>query len=281
MTGMTLVPVKMKEKNQQITDLLFRLQGIDLSKYDELFLNKALQAKIAEKNCKSEAEYVHLLDQSEAAVTDFIHSLSISYSEFFRNSLTFSVLEKIILPSIIYKNNESSRKEIRIWSAACASGQETYSLVMLLNECSQKENINYRIFATDSSENQIEKAKQGNYQPFEIGQLTQKRLQQWFDKQNDGYFVKNELKRHVEFSNFDLLDKQYSCPPSSIFGDFDLIFCANILFYYKPEIRKKILKKLSKSLSANGFLVTGDTEREMLLKYGFREVYPQSAIFRV
>jgi chemotaxis protein methyltransferase CheR len=271
----------MKEKNQQITDLLFRLQGIDLSKYDEMFLNKTMQAKIVEKNCKSEAEYYQLLNRSAEETDDFIDSLSISYSEFFRNPLTFSVLEKIILPSIIYKKDESGRKEIRIWSAACASGQETYSLVMLLKECSQAENINYRVFATDSSENQIEKAKLGNYHQFETGLLTQKRLQRWFDKYIDGYSVKNKLKRNIEFSCFDLLDKQYSCPPSSIFGDFDIIFCANVLFYYKPEFRKKILKKLRNSLSANGFLITGETEREILLKYGFREVYPQSAIFTV
>ena len=270
----------MMEKNLQITELLFRLKGFDSSKHDEMFLNKALETKIAEKNCKSEEEYYQLLNHSVEEVNDFIQSLSISYSEFFRNSLTFSVLEKIILPSIIYKNNESNRKETRIWSAACASGQETYSLVMLLNECSLSEKINYRIFATDSSESQIEKAQNGSYYLHDLNQLSVKRMNQWFIKNKDVYTVKPDLKHNVEFSTFDLLDKDHSCPPSSIFGNFDIIFCANVLFYYKPEFRKKILKKLSNSLSANGYLVTGETEREMLLKYGFHEVYPQSAIFK-
>ncbi len=271
----------MNEKNHKIIDLLFRLRDLDVSKYDEMFLNKALHARIAEKSCKSEEEYYHLLNQSDDEVNDFIQSLSISYSEFFRNSLTFSVLEKIVLPSIIHKTDVFNRKEIRIWSAACASGQETYSLVMLLNEYSVKKNNYYRIFATDSSENQIEKAQNGSYYLHDLTQLTVKRLDKWFVKNKDIYTVKPDLKHNVEFSIFDLLDKDHSCPPSSIFGNFDLIFCANVLFYYKPEFRKKIIKKLTNSLSANGYLVTGETEREMLLKYGFHEVYPQSAIFTV
>ncbi len=271
----------MKEKNRQITELLLRLHEFDVSKYDEIFLKKALEAKITEKNCKSEEEYYELLNDSDEEVNNFIHSLSISYSEFFRNSLTFSVLEKIVLPSIIYKKDETNHKEIRVWSAACASGQETYSAVMLLKENSLNANINYRIFATDSSENQIEKAQNGSYYLHDLTQLTVKRLDKWFVKNKDIYTVKPDLKHNVEFSIFDLLDKDHSCPPSSIFGNFDLIFCANVLFYYKPEFRKKIIKKLTNSLSANGYLVTGETEREMLLKYGFHEVYPQSAIFTV
>ena len=270
----------MKEKNRQITELVSRLHDIDLSKYDEVFLNKALHAKIAETNCQSEEEYYQLLNSSAESTSDFILSLSISYSEFFRNPLSFSVLEKIVIPSVIYKSEESGRKEIRIWSAACASGQEIYSLLMLLKESSLKETVNYRVFATDSSQTQIEKAQSGNYYLHELNQLSVRRLNQWFVKNEDIYTVKPNLKHHVEFETFDLLDKAHSCPPSSIFGNFDLILCANVLFYYKPEYRKKILKKLRNSLSANGFLVTGETERDMLLKYGFREVYPQSAIFQ-
>ncbi len=108
-----------------------------------------------------------------------------------------------------------------------------------------------------------------------------KRVSKWFTKLGDSYLVNDELKENIEFSVFDLFNERYSCPPTSIFGDFDIIVCANLLFYYKPEYRKKIIKKTSNSLSKNGYLITGETERDILMQTGFREVYPQTAIFQL
>jgi len=109
--------------------------------------------------------------------------------------------------------------------------------------------------------------------------LTLKRKNEWFTKKGDASVVKNQIKEKVDFSVFDLLNDQSNCPPASIFGDFDIIFCANILFYFKREFRNKILEKLSYSLAKGGLLITGETEREILIQQNYKEVYPQSAIF--
>jgi chemotaxis methyl-accepting protein methylase len=109
--------------------------------------------------------------------------------------------------------------------------------------------------------------------------LTLKRKNEWFTKKGDFYVVKNQLKENIDFSVFDLLNENSNCPPSSIFGDFDIIFCANLLFYFKREFRTSILEKLSSSLAKGGLLITGETEREILIQHNYREVYPQSAIF--
>ncbi|MEI7664139.1 MAG: CheR family methyltransferase, partial [Bacteroidota bacterium] len=108
-----------------------------------------------------------------------------------------------------------------------------------------------------------------------------RRIQQWFTKEGDVFKIKPELKECLDFSVFDLFSDRLSSPPASIFGDFDLVFCANLLFYYKPEFRAFILAKMEKCLANGGYLVTGETEREILTRYGYREVFPQSAIFRV
>jgi chemotaxis methyl-accepting protein methylase len=236
-----------------------------------------------ETYCESEEAYYTYLEQSHMESGIFLNSMQISYTDFFRNTLTFSVLEKIILPSIILKKMNLSRNEIRIWSAACAGGQETYSLAMLLNEFTNGngEKINFRIFASDQSESQIKAAQRGLYSESSLNNLNLKRVNKWFTKQGDSYLVNDELKENIEFSVFDLFNEQYSCPPTSIFGDFDIIVCANLLFYYKPEYRKKIIKKTSNSLSKNGYLITGETERDILIQTGFREVYPQTAIFQL
>jgi chemotaxis protein methyltransferase CheR len=151
---------------------------------------------------------------------------------------------------------------------------------MLLSEFTNDNKIKFRIFATDQSEEQIEYAKKGVYKLSELRSLNVGRLANWFTKEGDNYSVKPELKEHIEFSTFDLFSKEFSSPPTSIFGDFDLILCANLLFYYKPEFQKLILKKVKNCLSTDGFLVTGETEREILMQQRFKEVYPSSAIFK-
>jgi len=273
----------MEEMNKIITELILQTQGIDLSKYEDAFLNKSVRKRMSDTFCESETAYSKYIEQSYIESEIFANSLQISYTEFFRNSLTFSVLEKIIIPSLVLKRANSNRNEIRIWSAACAGGQETYSLAMLLNEFSNRhsEKINFRIFATDQSETQIQEAQLGEYPESALNCINMERANQWFTKKGDTYCVKPELKSNIDFSVFDLFSEKFSCPPTSIFGDFDLIVCANLLFYYKPEYQKKIINKARKCLSTIGYLITGETERDILIKSGFFEVYPQSAIFQL
>jgi chemotaxis protein methyltransferase CheR len=273
----------MGQTNRHIIDLIQRTCGIDLSKYEEVFLYKSVLRRMKETFCDTENAYYSYLEQRPGESELFLNSLQISYTEFFRNPLTFSVLEKIIIPSIVMKKASSNRKEIRIWSAACAAGQETYSLAMLLNEFSNAkgEKINFRIFATDQSEVQIQAAQSGHYPESALNCLTMKRVKRWFTSQGDIYSLKTELKEDIEFSVFDLLSNKFSCPPTSIFGDFDLIVCANLLFYYQPEYQKTIINKTRDSLSKNGYLITGETERELIMQAGLHEVYPQSGIFQL
>jgi chemotaxis protein methyltransferase CheR len=271
----------MTEIKKRITEQLFQSHGIDISKYDDDFIEKSIIRRIQQKNYATEEDYLSFFEENEIEGDLFLDSLFISYSEFFRNSLTFAVLENIVLPSILLKNS-NQKKEIRIWSAACAAGQETYSLSMLLNEHKSAEGkmINFRIFATDYSEAQVKLAQEGQFSSTALSNLNLKRAAQWFKKRGESYTVKTELKERIDFSVFDLLCEDYSCPPNSIYGDFDLVLCSNLLFYYKPEYRKKIIDKASHCLAKGGYVITGETEREIMMRYNFEEVYPHSCIFR-
>lgn len=255
----------------------------DINKFDNSFLNNIVTKRITETDCLTIEEYSKVLLNSKVESNILIQSLQINYSEFFRNSLTYAVLENIILPSIQLKIKNNGRKEIRIWSAACASGQEVYSLAILMEEL-LKRNMNgkfsYRIFATDQSIHNIEDAKRGQYSIESMKNIQMHRLNQWFKKNGDVYTILPDLKEKIDFSVFDLLDEESFTPPASIYGDFDLVFCANLLFYYKNEIRKKIIEKTGNCLSRGGYLVTGETERDILLKNNYWEVFPQSAIFQ-
>jgi chemotaxis methyl-accepting protein methylase len=191
-------------------------------------------------------------------------------------------LEQILLPRLLFLNRNKPRGEIRIWSAACASGQEVYSLAILLEESKRSNNDapGYRIFASDQSESQVRKAIAGRYCPNELTRMRLNHLNEWFSDEGDFYTIKPELKKNIEYSLFDLRNKDLSCPAASIFGDFDIVICANLFFYYSDEVRSYILSKITNCLADGGFVITGETERDILIKKGFIEVYPQSAIFR-
>jgi chemotaxis protein methyltransferase CheR len=271
----------MMEINNHITDLLIQLLQIDISRYEESFLDKCIQNSIEENRCSSVGELCKLLEQSNSKRQAFIETLQNSYSELFRNPLTFDVLERIVLPSLIFKKKENKRKEIRIWSAACAGGEEVYSLAILMEELNTGKNqIKFRIFATDRNAARISEAEKGQYTVTALNNLSFLRAKMWLNKQGDVFTVRPELKANIDFSVFDLADRQLASPPASIFGDFDLIICANLLFYYKEEFRKIIIGKLTNCLADGGYLVTGETEREILIKYNYHEVFPQSAIFQ-
>src|ERR1035437_8768405 len=199
----------MNGKPETIQPFFLQTQGIDLSKFEDSFLKKSVLKRMDETFCKTEVIYYTYLEQNQFESELFLNSLQISYTEFFRNSLTFSVLEKIIIPSIVLKKASSNRNEIRIWSAACAGGQETYSLAMLLKEFSNGhgEKINFRIFATDQSETQIQEAELGLYHESSLNQVNLKRTKQWFTKKGNLYSVKPELKENIDFSVFDLFSE--------------------------------------------------------------------------
>lgn len=255
---------------------------IDISVYDPAFLEKTLNNRLTELELDSLSEYVQYLDSKPDETGILHHRLINSYSEFFRNPITFAYLEKIILPLLFERMKKGKAGEIRIWSAACAAGQEAYSLAMLCCEQakSNQQLSNCRIFATDISSIELDVAQKGEYPAEALGKVTLQRVQTYFLKQNESYAIQPTLKKVIDFSVFDLLSENGSSPPASIYGNFDLVFCSNLLFYYKPEIREIILEKVGKSLARGGYLVTGETEIDIIKENGYREIFANSAIFQ-
>jgi chemotaxis protein methyltransferase CheR len=264
-----------------ITDLLLRTHGIDISRYEVSFLESSARKRMNDTGCVSADAYCALLEADCAERSAFTDSLRNSFSEFFRNPLTCAVLEQMVLPAVALQRKTSRRHEIRVWTAACAGGQEAYSLAMLLEESGigDPNSCSYRIFATDISEAQVQEAMRGEYAASALNNVCLKRAARWFRREGDRYAVLPELKKNIEFSTFDLFSDGIGCPSASIFGDFDLVVCANLLFYYTEQYRDMIFRKIGHCLAAGGYLITGATERDIVKRYHYRELYPQAAIF--
>jgi len=257
------------------------IYGRDISKYDDTFFRQAIEKRCTVTRADKIADYITCLSGNISEAHNLLGSLNITYTEFFRNSLTFAHLEQWILPDLIKRKSKTN--EIRIWSAGCSSGQEAYSLAMLFeNICAKNPKpFRYRIIATDISESALTTAKKGEYSQEAIQNIRVKDLNNYFEKSGEMYKVCEQVKKHISFSIYDLLDKQYSYPQESIFGNFDLVLCSNVLFYYRPEYQHLILKKLINSMAECGYLMTGEAERLTVTKVGgLRLAAPPSPIFR-
>lgn len=268
--------------NETVIQTLIRMYQIDLSAYDEDFLANILQQRMNDTRCLNPSYYFGLLQHNPVEADALQNALKVAYSEFFRNPLTFTVLEKIVLPDIIAEKRKAKKQEIRIWTMASAAGQETYSIAIVLRELMDLLKINdlsFRIFATDHDQQLIDNARKGIFSLQSLAKVSTGILNKWFVKEGDLYRIDSKLKNNIDFSVFDLFDTTCTCPTASIFGDFDLIFCSNLLFYYKEEFRAQILNKARHCLSQGGCIITGETERDMLPSSNYRELYPQSAIF--
>jgi chemotaxis methyl-accepting protein methylase len=259
-----------------LTCALSAQHGQDFARFDEAFVARSLVRRQAATSTPSPAAYVERITHDSTEADALLGSLAIHHSELFRDPLTFA------LPELAARAVPADTHELRVWSAGCAAGQEPYSLAILLRELSdgRERAIPFRVFATDRSEAQLAEARRGVFSDAVMGQVSHRRLERWFTGREDAFVVAPELRERIDFSSYDLLDQRRSSPPASIFGEFDLVFCCNLLFYYRPEARRLILDRLARSLAPGGYVVTGETERLFLQGAGFRAVFPHASIFR-
>lgn len=264
-----------------LVESVYKIHGLDLSPFDATFLIKALNKRAA-VTVSTAVAYRERLAGDCFEAEALLQSLHIGYSEFFRNTLAFALLEQSILPGLLDIKNKSGRGEIRVWSAGCSTGQEAWSLAILLDALNKEGDrfIPYRIIATDRFASDLAVARTGLYSEKEVGKVRMSHLRKYFSRQGESFQVVPGLMDRVCFAVFDLLDAQTICPPESIFGNFDLLFCSNVLLYYRPEIQSLILGKIRRCLAPGGYLVTDETEGRIVDGVGgfFRAAMP-AAIF--
>lgn len=243
------------------------VHGFDVSQYDYAFLKQTIEKRCAAIETKKYFDYDIYLSNNLEEAQNLFHALNINYTEFFRNTLTYAHLEHWILPRLIEKKSPDS--ELRIWSAGCSSGQEAYSIAMLVEKISAKRQqaIRYRIIATDISKSALALAENGDYTEEAIQNVRMKDVKEFFVKSKDKYTVIDRLKKQISYSTYDLLESRSAYPHESIFGNFDLVFCCNVLFYYKTDSQLYILNKLINSMAEQGYLITGEAERQTVVKH--------------
>jgi chemotaxis protein methyltransferase CheR len=254
----------------------------DLSVYNDTFLRNTINSRRVELGIETNLGYLNYLENVPDEPSRLFSQLRNSYSEFFRNSLTFSLLEQAVIPKLFDEKAKNNSGEIRAWSAGCSAGQEAYSLAILCEEfkINRMQELNCRIFATDNSVKEIELARKGVFDFKSVKNTKLGFIEKYFLRNENEFQLIETMRQQVDFSQYDLLEQGSNSPPASIWGDFDLIMCCNVLFYYKPECQQIILKKIQRSLNPGGFFVTGEAETHLVNAFGgFRSYATHSTIF--
>lgn len=228
---------------------VYALTKIDLNCYKERQMKRRIDALIDKHKIKGYDNYVRELKNNKEVFDEFVNYLTINVSEFYRNPEQWKLLENKVLPYLFKERG----KDLRIWSAACSTGDEPYSLVMLLSRFMPMNKI--RIYATDLDLQVMDKAKMGIYNEKSLKGLPKEFLNKFFTKINDRSMqISGDVKKCVEFRQHNLLRDEYP-------REFDLIVCRNVLIYFTEEAKEEIYRKFNKSLKKNGILFVGSTEQ--------------------
>jgi chemotaxis protein methyltransferase CheR len=196
-------------------------------------------------------------------LTDVVEAMTTNESFFFRDGKPFDMFRTKFLPEILARN--AATRTLRIWCAASSTGQEPYSLAMLLQEEAKKlEGWNCQILATDISNEALERARSGIYTHFEVQRgLAIQRLIKFFEKQGELWQIKPEIRSMVQYRQFNLLQDPRA------FGRFDVVFCRNVLIYFDQPTKTQVLNSISTVLDKDGILLLGGAETV----FGISEVF--------
>ncbi|MDD3122967.1 MAG: hypothetical protein PHC62_05535 [Candidatus Izemoplasmatales bacterium] len=271
----------MDNSANQILQLILQKYHMNLLAYDEDYLMKTIHKRMAFLQYKSFDEYLLEITYNQGEVHTLSDALNINYSQFFREQQGFFALEQVVMPSLFSQNKNN--REIRIWSVGCSTGQEAYSVAILLHHYSvlTGKKFRYRIFASDISISSLEYAKRGIYNEHEVESIRYEFIKKYFVKIENTYHILQEIKDHITFLEYDLLDTKTRIPTESIYGEFDIVLCNNILYYYRDEFQKIIINKLVKSLSPIGFLITTKSEKMIVSKnVELKNINVESSVFR-
>lgn len=224
-----------------------RKTGINLSLYKEAQMKRRLTSLYEKKGFTTFDNFYKALELDRDLLNEFLDRMTINVSEFYRNAKRWEVLQNKIFPKLLETN-----KTLKIWSAACSTGEEPYTIAMVLSQHIPLSRIS--ILATDLDENAIQKAKLGVYPERSLAEVPEDSKNKFFEQQESFYKVRDEVKKTVTFRKHNLLKDTYE-------NEFDLIVCRNVMIYFTEEAKDQIYTNFGQSLKKGGILFVGSTEQ--------------------
>ena len=252
--GPPRVPAGDAEGLRALLDTIYDARGFDFRGYAKTSIARRLRRRLDARGCRSYADYQTVLREDPAEYDRLFDEVTINVTSFFRNRAAFRALEQAIAALLAL----SDKRPFRIWSAGCATGEEAYSLSMLLQrllpEAAPEEAT---VLATDIDATAIERARQGTYDPATVEALPERWVRRFFRPAGAGYRPRSAVRARVRFEQHNLVADP---PPQGL----DVVVCRNVLIYFTLPLQMKVIEKLHRGLEDGGYLLIG--RYEMLLR---------------
>jgi chemotaxis protein methyltransferase CheR len=234
---------------QKMKKLLHETVGLDFNGYRDEYLKRRFAIRLRATGTHTYRRYVRYLQKNPCEYNLVIDNLVINYTTFFRDKDVYVYLEKTVLPRL-FKSNE-----VRIWSAGCATGEEPYSLAILIHKLLGTKLSSYKvkIYASDLDEDALDKAVKAEYSRKQLNGTDDALIGKYFSKDGGSYQVKDSVKQLVSFEKHDLMKP-------SLHNGFDLILCRNVMIFFSRESQQLVHMHFHNALREGGYLVIGKAE---------------------
>lgn len=246
---------------------------LDFSEYRRPTIIRRISLRMAKNQITSLRDYANFLESNPTEINILAKEFLISVTKFFRDSEAFEVIQEKVIPEIV--ENKLQVDTLKVWVVGCATGEEAYSLAILIVEhlTELRKNLEVKIFASDIDKSALIHASKGVYPESIKNDVSKDRLDKFFVKQGGHYKVRDNIRKMLIFADHNIVKQ----PP---YGKIDLISCRNLLIYINPILQKKILSSLHFCLNLGGYLFLGPSETIGELKKSFIEVDKRWKIFK-
>jgi chemotaxis protein methyltransferase CheR len=232
--------------------MIYNESGITFTPTNRSILESRLKERLREQGKGSVRSYYDLLTKDQGELKGFLDSITTNLTRFFRNQAQFDALEKFVVPELLKIKKASGDTTIRIWSAGCSTGEEPYTIAMLMSEV-LKPPMKYDIVASDISLKCLMTAKEGFYQENRIVGIPDNYLKKYFDKVEGGYKVHSDLMTKIRFDYHNLKN-------DSGLKNQDVVFCRNVIIYFDDAAQTAVINRFWNSMAAKSFLFIGHSE---------------------
>lgn len=268
------------EEFTALSRFIYEKSGIYLDSSKTYLVETRLQRLLKETGCDSfDALYRKARSDAAGVMEDqLIDAICTRETLFFRDNSPFELLRRKILPDLIARKTATdslSPARLNIWSAGCSTGQEIYSIAIVIRECLPNPNrFQIRLMGTDISDTALAGARSGEYSQVTVERgLPADKLNRYFTRNGGAWRVRDDIRRMCAFRKHNLM------APFDGLGRFDIVFCRNVAIYFKPEDKEKLFDKLANALEPGGCLIIGSSESLSGMKSRFRTVAESNMIY--
>jgi len=242
----------------QLRDMIYRKSGMFFNESKKYLLERRIENRLKELGLEKFEDYYYLLKYSPDGEEEFralLDEITINETSFYRNAPQMEVFQKYLLPEVL---KAKKVKQLKLWSAGCSTGEEPYTLAILILEVlgAGISGWSVDILGVDISQSALEKARKGEYGRYTLRNMPLRLVQKYFVKDGPIYKVREEVKKLVRFEAINLLDRSQT---NKIRG-MDFVFCRNVLIYFDAEARRRVVASFYESLNPGGYLFIGHSE---------------------